>query len=122
MSFIGLVLGLCTTSLAQTKLQDAGVIGVEAARELIETKEVIIVDVRTPEEVAAGAIENAINLDYFAENFKSQISKLDKSKIYLVYCKKGGRSNQTLSMMQALGFNHAYDLAGGFEEWEKANK
>ena len=43
----------------------------------------IIIDVRTLEEYANGHIEKAINLDYYSETFKDELSELDKSKTYL---------------------------------------
>lgn len=40
----------------------------------------VILDVRTPEEFAEGHIENAVTLDYYSENFRDDLNKLDKNK------------------------------------------
>ena len=45
--------------------------------------------------------------------------ELDKSKNYYVYCRSGGRSAQACAVMtQMCGFENAYNLLGGFMNWE----
>lgn len=41
---------------------------------------VVILDVRTDEEVAQGKIENSIQIDFYSEDFKDQLAKLDPEK------------------------------------------
>ncbi|WP_298761611.1 rhodanese-like domain-containing protein [uncultured Psychroserpens sp.] len=78
----------------------------------------VILDVRTPEEVALGIIPNAIAIDiYKGQGFIYELEELDKSKNYYVYCKAGGRSAQACSVMNQLGFKNTYNLIGGFSEW-----
>jgi len=55
----------------------------------------VILDVRTPEEIDKGYIKNSIFIDFKNDNFIKEISKLDKSKVYLIYCKVGGRSGKS---------------------------
>ena len=78
---------------------------------------IILLDVRTPEEFAAGHIPNAINLNYNASDFTEQVNKLDKSKTYLVYCKAGSRSAGAANIMSTNGFNTIYNLKGGIMAW-----
>jgi uncharacterized protein len=82
-------------------------------------KEAVIVDVRTPAEWRKGIItgsrlQNVLEKD----SFKTAISNWDRSKIYLLYCRSGKRSQLALEEMKALGFDNVYDLAGGFLAWE----
>jgi len=35
-----------------------------------------------------------------------------------VYCKAGGRSAQACAIMNQLGFKNAYNLVGGFSQWQ----
>ncbi|WP_298902539.1 rhodanese-like domain-containing protein [uncultured Psychroserpens sp.] len=78
----------------------------------------VVLDVRTPEEVAQGIIPNAIAIDiYKGQGFIYEVEELDKSKNYYVYCKAGGRSAQACSVMNQLGFKNTYNLIGGFSEW-----
>ncbi|MCB0445390.1 MAG: rhodanese-like domain-containing protein [Gelidibacter sp.] len=78
----------------------------------------VILDVRTDAEVDEGIIPNAIHIDiYKGQDFINEIETLDKTKNYYVYCKSGGRSGQACSIMNQLGFQNAYNLIGGFNEW-----
>lgn len=73
-----------------------------------------LVDVRTAKEVAAGSVEGATNIDFYSDDFKDQIAKLDKEKPLFVYCKSGGRSGQTAEVCKELGFKEVYDMEGGY--------
>lgn len=78
-----------------------------------------ILDVRTPEEVGDGYIPNAVNIDfYLGQDFLAELEKLDKGKNYYVYCRSGNRSGQACAIMDSLGFRNAYNLEGGFMNWE----
>ena len=81
----------------------------------------VLLDVRRPEEFADEHIKNAENLDYYSDIFEENLAKLDKNKIYLVYCRSGNRSGKTLKIMQEMNFIQAYNLLGGIIEW-KARK
>lgn len=78
-----------------------------------------LIDVRTPEEYAAGHIEGALNLNFRDADFDNQLLALDKTKPVFVYCKSGGRSGQAAAKMQTLEFHQVFDLEGGFEGWEE---
>lgn len=79
----------------------------------------VVLDVRTPNEVAEGIIPNAIHIDIFkGQGFIDEVQQLDKTKTYFVYCKAGGRSGQACAVMNQLGFEHTYNLLGGFSEWK----
>ncbi len=80
----------------------------------------VIIDVRTPEEVAEGYIEGAIFIDFYSDTFRDELDNLDKNKVYLAYCRTGGRSGPTLLIMEELGFMEVYDISGGFNAWEDA--
>jgi rhodanese-related sulfurtransferase len=73
-----------------------------------------LVDVRTPEELNEGKIENAQNIDFYANDFKSKIEALDKSKPVFVYCRSGGRSAKAANIFKEAGFKEIYDLQGGY--------
>ncbi|ASV31288.1 rhodanese-like domain-containing protein [Maribacter cobaltidurans] len=78
-----------------------------------------ILDVRTEDEVEEGYIPNATNIDiYKGQGFIDELEKLDKTKNYYVYCRSGNRSGQACAIMNSLGFKNAYNLEGGFMNWE----
>ena len=88
-------------------------------QKLINDSKTTIVDVRTEEEVEEGIIPNSINIDiYKGQEFVAQLEKLDKTKNYYVYCRSGNRSGQACAIMKNLGFDKAFNLQGGFMNWE----
>ncbi len=78
----------------------------------------IIIDVRTPQEFANEYIENAVNIDYYSEEFQNELNKLDKKKTYLIYCRSGNRSEKALSIMKELAFREVYNMLGGIIQWK----
>ena len=102
---------------------DSNTISVTEFEELAKNKGAVrIIDVRTPEEVAAGSILNAQNIDFKNDNLKRKIAKLDKNRTYLLYCKAGIRSADASLLMKEAGFTHIYSLEGGIDSWIEAGK
>ncbi len=85
-------------------------------------KDVVILDVRTSEEVAAGVIEGSTHLDIYGDDFKTILEKMDKDKPVMVYCAVGGRSGQAMQMMGKMGFKEVYNLSGGIRAWQSEGK
>ena len=96
-------------------------IGVQEAFELIQSNQgnpdFLIIDIRTPEEYNEGHIQNALNIDFYAETFSEDLDKLDKSKTYFIYCRSGNRSGRAMTIMKDLGFREVYNLSAGITEW-----
>jgi phage shock protein E len=87
------------------------------------TGEYVVIDVRTPEEYAAGKVfADAALIDFYAADFRTKLSQLDKDQSYLIYCRSGNRTGQTLNIMKSLGFTKVYDLAGGKNAWEQSGR
>ena len=87
---------------------------------LMNEKPGLILDVRTKGEVAKGAIPNSVHLDIFADNFETEIDKLNKTKPVYVYCASGGRSGEAMEIMNKKGFKEVYNLEGGYTAWKKS--
>lgn len=84
----------------------------------IKAKNAVVIDVRTPQEVMDGFIEGTdhffnINDSKFVDN----ISKLDKTKEYYIYCRSGARSGKAANVMASNGFKKVYNLNGGLNDW-----
>ena len=95
----------------------------KAAAEKLDEKDVVVLDVRTPQEVAMGRIPGSINVNIADKDFVEQIGKLDPSKTYLVHCaagSPGGRSRRSIEALELLGVEKIYHLNGGFNGWQKA--
>ena len=89
----------------------------QGAKVLLEKEEeIVLLDVRTPEEFAEGHLKGAINLDFYAADFRQQLALLNPNQKYMVYCAVGGRSGKTGKMMEELGFGQVYNVTEGFAE------
>ena len=80
----------------------------------------MVVDVRTSEEYHTGFIPGAINIDYYNDNFRSDVAKLDRDKTYFLYCETGGRSASAAKFMRKEGFKNVIELDGGISAWGEA--
>ncbi len=81
---------------------------------------VMIVDVRTPEEYAAGHIAGAVNIDINSTDFAGLVSALDPAKDYAVYCHSGNRSRSAMTAMAGMGYANTVGLDGGIPAWTAA--
>jgi rhodanese-related sulfurtransferase len=90
------------------------------AQELIEaTPDEVVLDVRTPEEFAAGHVPDATNVDVEAADFADRLEALDPEATYVVYCQSGRRSAIAADKMVEAGFTTVYDM-GGITDWQAA--
>lgn len=87
-------------------------------REIRESQNAVLLDVRTPAEVHEGMIDGAINIDIRNQYFQDRIEELDRSKHYLMICRSGARSMQAGMYMESIGFENVYNLDGGMMEWD----
>jgi phage shock protein E len=95
-------------------------VNVQGFAEVIQDSRIVILDVRTPEEFAEGHIAGSLNIDVSNSNFAAQISELDKTKTYAVYCRSGNRSAVATAEMEKLGFTSLYNMTGGAIDWTAA--
>lgn len=89
----------------QAKAQEAGV---------------ILLDVRTAGEYAAGHIDGALNIDVEGMTFESEIKQLDNTKTYAIYCQSGRRSRIAAETMTKAGFDNLFNLDKGIGSWQSA--
>jgi len=91
----------------------------EWTKQLEADDNAVVLDVRTQDEINLGMIPNAIHIDIFkGQGFIYEVEELDKTKNYYVYCKSGNRSGQACAIMNQLDIENAYNLLGGFNEWQ----
>lgn len=90
---------------------------------LVEHPKAVILDVRTKEEHAEGAIKGNVLIPYTDKDFAERIKKeLKPDQPILVYCRSGGRSSQAVKALQDAGCKDVKELKGGVIAWEKAGK
>jgi rhodanese-related sulfurtransferase len=76
----------------------------------------VIIDVRSPEEFAAGHVDGAVNIPL--DSLAQQASTLPKASVLITVCGKGGgRSERAATELRALGFDSARSLCGGTQAW-----
>ena len=82
-----------------------------------------VLDVRDDHEIRDGHgwIAGALPCSQLQGN-KDKLTKLEKTRPWLVYCALGGRAELTAQSMAELGFEKVYLLKGGFIEWRGQGK
>ena len=96
-SFSLLILIFSCTADAKVKLN----LPVDAFEKKMSLTNVVLLDVRTPDEYTKGRLKGSININIYERDFPTKIAKLDKSKIYLIYCWSGARSSRALNIFKA---------------------
>ncbi|MEB3103506.1 rhodanese-like domain-containing protein [Ferviditalea candida] len=78
-----------------------------------------VIDVRTPEEYAAGHIPNAIlvPLQDIQADPKAALQKLDPKQEYIVICRSGNRSKAASEIMWSQGFKSIINTETGMKDW-----
>ena len=89
----------------------------EEAKEMIDSQEVIILDVREQSEYDSGHIPGAVLLPVGAidEDTAAEVIP-EKDSTVLVYCRSGNRSKTASSTLAGLGYTNIYEF-GGINTW-----
>ena len=89
----------------------------EEAKEMMDTQDVIILDVREQDEYDSGHIPGAVLLPVgtIDEEIAAEIIPEKKSAV-LVYCRSGNRSKTASSALAELGYTNIYEF-GGINTW-----
>lgn len=87
---------------------------------IVTSPGVTVIDVRRPDEFAAGHVEGAVNYNVEGPDFATQIAALDPSGVYAVYCHSGNRSQVAVAAMADAGVTGIYELQTGIAGWEAA--
>ena len=89
-------------------------------KESLVTKNMLLIDVRTPEEFSSGHIHGAIVINIRQEDFSTQISKLNHQQNILIYCRSGHRTEAARAEFEKQGFKKLVILKGGIQAWNAA--
>lgn len=91
--------------------------GPDFEREMKNSPNAVILDVRTPAEFSIGKIPGAINIDIRRGDFETIVETFDRNKTYFVYCRAGNRSIAACSILGSRGYR-SYNLVGGLKKWK----
>ena len=117
---ISMILGfaLVLTGCGGTKMENTyQQISQEEAKKMMDTQEVMILDVREQDEFDAGHIPGALLLPVgtiSGESAAAVIPELDS--VVLVYCRSGNRSKTASRALAELGYTNIYEF-GGINTW-----
>jgi len=108
-------------SLVAAARADIVEVDVDAAQALLDAG-ALLVDVREPEEYAAGHIPGAVNVPRGVLEFRiaRNYAFETKAQPIVVYCRTGGRAALATQSLNALGYTGAVSLAGGIAAWRAA--
>ena len=75
-----------------------------------------ILDVRTPEEFAAGHVPGAVNVSH--EQLAHRLAEVPRGKDVVVYCRSGRRSQIAAGILASNGFERVLQLEGDMLDWQ----
>lgn len=78
-------------------------------------KQVVLLDVRQPEEYREGHIPGSIHIPL--GELEDKLDKLDQNQEYLLICRSGRRSVFACEMLSEHGFEKLFNLQGGMLRW-----
>ncbi len=100
---------------------DKGSVDPQAATDLINHQQAVVIDVRPSADFHKGHIINAISIP--SNGFANQINTLNKhkDKPIIVSCRSGAQSSSACHQLRKAGFEQVYNLKGGILAWQSAN-
>jgi rhodanese-related sulfurtransferase len=93
-------------------------IDVTTTAALQKQSDVLLIDVREPDEYEAGHIPG-ITLIPMGE-VPDRLSEIPKDKTVIVTCRSGNRSGQITDFLREQGYEQVHNMQGGIVAWEKA--
>ena len=89
----------------------------EAAKEMMDTQEAVILDVREQHEYDSGHIPDAVLLPVGTITEDTAAAVIDDlDTVVLVYCRSGNRSKTASQALADLGYTNVYEF-GGINDW-----
>ena len=93
-------------------------IDVATADALRANPEVVLIDVREPDEYAAGHIPGATLIPL--GQVQQRLAEIPTDKTVVVTCRSGNRSAQAAEILRSNGYTRIHNMQGGFAAWEAA--
>ncbi len=100
---------------AKSKIQE---VDTQTAATKIETGQVVVLDVREPDEYEQGALPNVVHIARGHLEAQVETKIVDKSVEVIVYCAGGVRSAFAAKTLQELGYTNILSMAGGYGKWK----
>jgi rhodanese-related sulfurtransferase len=100
---------------------NSGSLTAQGAVQLINRERAVVVDVREPEEFAAGHMTGAKNVPLNQLEEKLTAAVKNKAVPLLLVCATGSRAQRAVAVAKKLGYEQAQAVAGGLKSWKEAN-
>ncbi len=100
---------------AKSKIQE---VDTQTAATQIEAGQVVVLDVREPDEFEQGALPNVVHIARGHLEAQVETKIVDKSANVIVYCAGGVRSAFAAKTLQELGYTNVLSMAGGYGKWK----
>ncbi len=100
---------------AKSKIQE---IDTQTAATKIDASQVVVLDVREPDEYEQGALPNVVHIARGHLEAQVETRIVDKSVEVIVYCAGGVRSAFAAKTLQELGYTNVLSMAGGYGKWK----
>jgi rhodanese-related sulfurtransferase len=97
----------------------------DVAQKIEDGDDIILLDVRMPEEYAGVHLKNALLLP--VQNLSQEtlssigLGESAKDKEIIIYCRSGARSKTAYDIMKSLGYTNIKSVAGGMIHWQEDN-
>lgn len=82
--------------------------------------DVYLLDVREPDEWAAGHAPGAVHLPLM--DIPARLEEVPRDGDVVVVCRMGGRSAQAVAYLMQNGYDNVVNLDGGMRDWEAAGR
>ena len=99
---------------------DFTTISIKDALKHIQQKDAMFLDVRNKDEFMVSHLENANQMNPDGSNI-DELKNVDKSKLIIVYCSVGARSQSFGEMLEKKGFINVKNIYGGLFYWANMN-
>ena len=113
------IYGFVTSTSAWTEtggsLEKATIISLEETKQLINNKDVQVIDLRGAAEYNAGHIAKAENI--FVGTLTTNLDKISKDKKVIIHCQSGDRAAIGYSILAKNGFTNIVNFSGGINQW-----
>jgi glyoxylase-like metal-dependent hydrolase (beta-lactamase superfamily II)/rhodanese-related sulfurtransferase len=110
--------GMLVWGTAALPISRVPVISPKEAHALVRSSKAVLLDVRSQEEWQAARVEEGIHIPW--HDLRTRYTELDPAQQYVVMCRGGQRASIAVSILKRHGFDHIYNLGGGYTAYQRA--
>jgi phage shock protein E len=85
-----------------------------------EDSRLLLLDVRTPEEFAAGHVPGAVNIPY--DQLATRLGEIPRGDEVVLYCHSGRRAGLAVEVLAANGYTRLAHLQGDMQGWQSSGR